>query len=112
MKKTFLLGCFFLTWLASGALFPAADGAMPVIGEAQAHKFMKKVSMTHYREALMENLKTLDVAVVPVRTGDSAPRMRRATPVHFNHNPARSADGCMSCHYLPFAKGITKTNGG
>ena len=113
MKKLYLLGCFlFLTWLATGVSFLAGDTHMPAIGKAQAHKFMTKVSMTHNREALTASFDSLDVVGRPEQTGKDNPRKRPVTPEHFKRTLTPNANGCVSCHYLPYAKGVSEAPGG
>ncbi len=114
MKKTFLIGCFlFLTWLA-GALFPGAailaeDAPMPLV---QTDKFIMKVSMGNHHEALVVSLNSLDVAGVPEQTGKDNPPKRRAAPEYFKRTLTPNANGCVSCHYLPYAKGVSEAPGG
>ncbi len=105
MKKILLLGCFlFLTWLA-GALFPGADilagdAPTPIIEDG---RFTMKEPMAHRREVLTASFNSLDVVGRPGQTGKDSPRKRRMTPEHFKRIPAANANGCISCHYLPYA---------
>ena len=114
MKKLLFLGSFLLlTWLA-GALFPradilAGDAPIPLIETA---KFTMKEPMAHRREILMANLYSLDVVGSPEQAGKDSLRKRRMTPEHFRRIPARNADACLSCHYLPFAGGGGEAPGG
>ncbi len=107
MKKTLSVGCFlFLTWLA-GALFPGAailagDDPIPLIETA---KFTMKDPMAHRREILMANLFSLDVVGSPEQAGQDNPRKRRMTPEHFRRILNPQTNGCVSCHYLPYAMG-------
>ena len=105
MKKLLLLGCFlFLTWLA-GALSPraaflAGDDLMPTIG---AEKFAIEEPMAHHREILKASFNSFDVVGRPGQTWKDSPRKKRVTPEHFKRIPARNANACISCHYLPYA---------
>ena len=110
MKKLLFLGCFLLlTWLA-GALSPraaflAGDAPMPAISETQADKFTTHELMAHGRDILKASFNSFDVVGRPGQTWKDNPRKRRVTPDHFRRIPAPDANACISCHYLPYARG-------
>ena len=117
MKKLLFLGSFLLlTWLA-GALSPraaflAGNTPMPAIGETQADKFTTHELMAHGRDILKASFNSFDVVGRPGQTWKDNPRKRRVTPDHFRRIPARNADACLSCHYLPYAGGGGEAPGG
>ena len=114
MKKILPAGCFLvLAWLV-GALFPGAaflagHGPMPIIEDG---RFTMKEPMAHHREILKASFNSFDVVGRPGQTWKDNPRKRRVTPDHFRRIPARNADACLSCHYLPFAGGGGEAPGG
>ena len=107
MKKLLFLGSFLLlTWLA-GALFPraaflAGDAPIPLIETA---KFTMKEPMAHRREILKASFNSFDVVGRPGQTWKDNPRKRRVTPEHFRRILNPQTNGCISCHYLPYAMG-------
>ena len=114
MKKLLLLGCFlFLTWLAGAlstrAAFLAGDDPMPVIEDG---RFTMKEPMAHRRNFLTARFNSLDVVGWPEQTGKDNPRKRRVTPEHFRRILNPQTNGCVSCHYLPYAMGGGEAPGG
>ena len=107
MKKLLLLGCFLaLAWLAGAlstrAAFLAGNTPMPVIEDG---RFTMKEPMAHRREALLASFNSLDVVGRLEQNGRDNPRKRRMTPEHLRRIPAPIANACVSCHYLPYARG-------
>ena len=113
MKKLFLLGSFLiLTWLASGSLFPAADGAMTAIGEAQANRLTNQDLATLRHKTLTASFNSLDVVGRPELTWKDYLRKRGIMSEHIKRIQSSNADGCLSCHYLPFARSVSEAKDG